>query len=779
MKDQIDILINQMTLEEKASLCSGENFWFIKGIERLDIPKIMVTDGPHGLRKQLGDSDHLGLNQSVKATCFPPAVTSASSWNKRLLHEMGEAIGEECVQEGVAIILGPGVNIKRSPLCGRNFEYFSEDPYLAGEMATSWVKGVQSKGIGTSLKHYAANNQEKARLVSNSVVDERALREIYLSAFEKTVKGAQPWTIMCSYNRINNEYACENEYLLNKILRDEWGYKGLVMTDWGAMNNRVKALEAGLDLEMPGPNNYNDQKIIEAVRMGQLSENVLDRAVKRLLTLNLNSKKVKQNTYDIDAHHKLAKEIAQDSIVLLKNEGILPLKKEKSYAVIGAFAEKPRYQGAGSSKINPYRIDTALASLKEQAFDFEYEQGYDLGTDEVNQELIDRAVQCSKEKDSVIIFVGLPDAYESEGFDRTHLDIPKSHNVLIEEVLKVNSHVVVVVSCGSVILMPWRDKVEGIVLSYLGGEAVGSACVDVLSGKINPSGRLAETFPLCLEDTPSYLHFAKESIDVEYRESIFVGYRYYDWAKKEVAYPFGYGLTYTEFTYDSLQIEWNDTAQTGTVRVKVTNSGEYVGQEVVQLYIGKEASGIMRAPKELKGFIKVHLMPGESKQVEIPLDKRSFAYYDVMEADWVIEKGVYQVYVGASSRDIRLVEELNVEGKNTEENIAYRQEEVIHDGVFNASRKQFKQLFSSEIPLKSVENCITLNSTVGDILKQERGKKVFEDIVEQYKKSYNTGDDVSIMMLAMLYDMPVRSLAMFGITSMEDIEAKVNQLNQK
>lgn len=777
MKDKIKSIISQMTLEEKASLCSGKDFWHLKGIERLGIPKIMVTDGPHGLRKQSGEADHLGLNQSVRATCFPTAATTASGWDRENLFDMGKAIGEECVQEQVSVVLGPGTNIKRSPLCGRNFEYFSEDPFLAGEMSAAWINGVQSQGIGTSLKHFAANNQEKARLVSNSVVDERALREIYLTAFEIAVKQAQPWTLMCSYNRINNVYSCENQWLINDVLRGEWGFQGLVMTDWGAMNERTKALEAGLELEMPSSGGYNDQKIVEAVREGKMKEAVLNRAVTRILTVILKAQEVKKKNYDKDQHHNLAQKIGAESIVLLKNDGMLPLNKDVSYAVIGAFAEKPRYQGAGSSKINPHRVEGALEALRNMGIKCEYAQGYELCSDEIRQEIIDEATECAAKADGAVIFAGLPDSYESEGFDRSHLDMPKNHNALIEAVVKVNRNVTVVLQCGSPVLMPWKDDVKGIVLSYLGGEAAGSASAKVLTGEVNPSGHLAETFPMSLEDTPCYNNFAKEGKDVEYRESIFVGYRYYDWADIPVLYPFGYGLSYTDFSYEGMQVEWDDDSGTGNVKVTVSNKGKRAGSEVVQLYIGKECSSVMRAPKELKGFQKVFLNPQETKTVKLMLDKRSFSYYDIEEHGWTIEDGNYQLYVAASSRDMRLKADLKVKGKVIMRSPEYKVTDVVKNGRFSCSREQFKMLFEGEFPITPQMDKISLNSTVQEVLEKEAGRKSFQEMVDRFNKKFDGEDDLNIMMRAMLKDMPLRGLAMFGEAAMGDIEKKIKDMN--
>lgn len=800
MNKRILGILSKMTLEEKASLCSGKDFWHMSGAERFEIPSVMVTDGPHGLRKQTGRADHVGLNGSVKATCFPPAVTSASGWDRENLYAMGQAIGEECIQEEVALILGPGTNMKRSPLCGRNFEYFSEDPFLSGEMAAAWVNGVQSQGIGTSLKHFAANNQEKARLVSNSVVDERALREIYLTAFEKTVKQAKPWTLMCSYNRINEVYSCENPWLLDDVLRKEWGFDGLVMTDWGAMNDRVKALEAGLELEMPGPCLWNNAKIVQAVQDGTLDEAVLDRAVGRILTLIsksrfgavlredtdtktgdttesvLQEQNEKTVCYDTEAHHQLARKIAAESAVLLKNEDILPIGKNLNYAVVGAFAQTPRYQGAGSSKINPYRVDSAISALKDAGIDFEYAAGYSLKGDKPEEELLRQAADCAKGKDGVIVFAGLPDEYESEGYDRSHLNMPESHNALIDAVCKVNENIIVVLLCGSPVLMPWRDKVKGIVLAYLGGEAAGSACVDVLTGKVNPSGKLAETFPMCLEDTPCYGNFAGEDKNVEYRESIFIGYRYYDWADKEVLYPFGYGLSYTTFAYSNLAVSWDEMSGTGKVRVDIENTGNREGAETVQIYVGRKNSAVMRAPKELKGFEKIALKPGDKKTVVIPLDRRSFSYYDRENHTWQIEEGSYTIYAASSSRDIKLETELFVAGVNPKENKPYTVERVVKDGRFSASREEFSELFEGEIPLAKVSDHITMNSTLNEVLAHEKGREVVGKLLEEFEAGYEGDEDARRMVMAMMQDMPLRSLAMAGVEG-KIIEGIVEKLS--
>ncbi|MBR2552995.1 MAG: glycoside hydrolase family 3 C-terminal domain-containing protein [Erysipelotrichaceae bacterium] len=762
MKERIEKLIQEMTLEEKAGMCSGFDFWHIQGVERLGIPNVMITDGPHGLRKQAGAADHLGLNASVPATCFPPAVTTASSWDTEAIRRQGSAIAEECIQEEVAVVLGPGTNIKRSPLCGRNFEYFSEDPLLAGEMAAAIISGIQEKGVGTSLKHFAANNQEKARLTSNSVIDERALCEIYLKPFEIAVRKSQPWTLMCSYNRINDVYSCENDWLLNQKLRQDWGFKGIVMTDWGAMNERVKALKAGLELEMPGKNSYNDQLIVDAVKNGELDPAVLDGAVSRLLEIILRFEEVEKTSYDAAAHHALAREIAGGSLVLLKNEGALPLDSAKKYAVVGAFANKPRYQGAGSSKINSHKVDEPFAELQALGIDAVYAPGYSLENDEVDEALLQEAVECAKKQDAVIVFAGLPDAYESEGFDRTHMNMPASHNALIEAVAEVNPNVTVVLMCGSAVTMPWLDKVSAVLLAYLGGEAAGGAVADVLTGKVNPSGKLAETFPVCLEDNPSYGFFATEDPDVQYRESILVGYRFYDWADKEVVFPFGYGLSYTKFAYEGLEVSWDDETGKGEARVTVRNCGERDGREVVELYVAKNGSAVLRPVRELKGFVKVALAAGETKTVTIPLCRCKLAAYDRFSHSWKVEDGSYTVFAGPNSRELPLSAEICVKGETLSPDYVYTKDEELRDGRLAVSLDAFAKLFDGEIPLHKDDGRPSVNMSVRQALNNDKVRPLVEPFAAAYKSSYEgRTDDIAVMMLAMFYDMPLRSLSLF------------------
>ena len=665
-------IISDMTLEEKASLCSGRNFWETKSVERLGVPSILMTDGPHGLRK-IAASPSVGDSESNPATCFPPAVLSACSFDRDLLKEMGEAIGEEADAENIRIVLGPGVNIKRSPLCGRNFEYFSEDPYLAGEMAASFIKGVQSNGVGTSLKHYAANNQETRRWSSDSRIDERTLREIYLPAFRKAVQESQPTTIMCSYNRVNGEYASESHRLLTEILRDEWGFKGVVVSDWGAVNDRVKGLAAGLELEMPGiAKPSNDDYIVKAVRSGELKEEVLDLAIERLLNLIIRVGGCKESAesgtrhIDEEKHNKLARKIATESMVLLKNDNnILPLDKNAKIVFIGEFAERPRYQGAGSSQVNPIKMTSALEAANEYT-SITICKGYNTNNcDDVDKVLENEAVSAAKDADVCVLFIGLPPAYESEGFDRTHMRLPEGQNKLIEAVAAVNSNVVVVLHNGAPVEMPWIDKVSGVLEAYLGGQAGGGAVADILFGKANPCGKLAESFPKKLSDNPSYLYYFGERDVTEYREGVFIGYRYYDAKEMEVLFPFGYGLSYTSFEYSNLRLSASKIKDTETLTVTadITNTGSREGKEVVQLYTGQKEKDdrLIRANKELKDFAKVSLAAGETKTVTFTLDKAAFAYYNTEIKDWHVLTADYEIMLGYSSRDIGATAAVTVE----------------------------------------------------------------------------------------------------------------------
>lgn len=687
MEHVLDVkkLVNELTLEEKASLCSGADFWHTEAIDRLNIPAAMVSDGPHGIRKQESLADHMGVAESIKAIGFPTASAMACSFDRDLLHKVGDALGEECVAEDLAVLLGPGINMKRSPICGRNFEYYSEDPVVAGELGAAFVNGVQEHGVGTSLKHFAANNQEWRRMSISAEIDERTLREIYLAAFETVVKKAQPWTIMCSYNRINGVYSCENDWLLNKVLRDEWGFEGLVMTDWGAMDERVPSLKAGLDLEMPDCHGETDKLIVKAVQNGELEESVLDTAVERILTMvdkYLTARKgidpasmvhplpsSVERGYDVATHHALARTTAEQSAVLLKNEDILPLQKDKKIAFIGEFAKVPRIQGGGSSHINNTWIESALDAAGDSV---SYAQGFHIDEETTDETLLQEAITLAKESDVAVIFAGLPDSFESEGFDRTHLNMPANQNELIARISEVQPNVVVVLHSGSPIAMPWLDKVAGVLQMYLAGQASGGAAVNLLFGDATPCGKLAETFPLHLEDNPSYLNFPGNREKVCYQEGVFIGYRYYDKKKMDVLFPFGYGLSYTDFTYSNMKVTVNgkNAADVDVIKetdeivvsADITNTGNCDGAEIVQLYIKNPVVYEIRPEKELRDFAKVFLKAGETKTVTFTLNARAFSYYETRIHDWYAESGDYEILLASSSRDIRLQDTVSITG---------------------------------------------------------------------------------------------------------------------
>lgn len=661
----VNKILKKMTLEEKASLCSGRDFWHTKAVKSQNVPELEVSDGPHGLRRQTLEDDHFGGSESIKAVCFPAACATASSFDRSLLTKIGKAIGNECQAEGVGTILGPAVNIKRSPLCGRNFEYFSEDPLLATEMASAFIKGVQSKNVGACIKHFLANNQEHRRLSVSAEIDERTLREIYLAAFEGAIKDSKPWTVMCSYNRINGTHASQNKRYLTNILRDEWGFDGVVMSDWGAVSDRVTGLDAGLDLEMPGSYGINDREIVEAVKNGSLSEAVVDRAAERILRWidRFESHRSKNARWDKDADHELAGKAEEECAVLLKNDGILPLDKNDTIAVIGKYAKTPRFQGGGSSHINAFKVTSFMDASHGKGHDLIYAQGYDDQKDEIDRTLLTKAVNAAKKSDVAVIFAGLPDNFESEGYDRKHMRLPDCQNKLIEEILKVQPNVVVVLHNGSPVEMPWADDVKGIFEMYLGGQNIGLAQYELLFGKANPSGRLPETFPKKLSDNPSYLNFPGSGDRVNYAEGVFVGYRYYDAKEYEVLFPFGHGLSYTTYKYSNFKVSKRKIKDTDTleVSVDVSNVGRMAGKEVVQIYVSPAKGEVQRPVRELRAFDKVSLKAGETKTVSFTLDKRAFAYYDEYLGDFYVPSGDYDIEAGASSRDIRFSKKVNIE----------------------------------------------------------------------------------------------------------------------
>ena len=753
----IKALVSQMTLEEKAGLCSGDDFWHTKAVERLGIPRTMVSDGPHGLRKQDDKADHLGINDSIKAVCFPAACATAASFDPDLIRRMGEAIGDSCQHEQVSVVLGPAVNIKRSPLCGRNFEYFSEDPYLAGRMATAMIRGVQSRNVGTSIKHFALNSQEHRRMSSSSEADERTIREIYFPAFEMAVKEADPWTVMCSYNRINGVYASEDSWLLTDVLRKEWGFRGYVMSDWGAVSDRVAGVAAGLDLEMPSSGGVNDRKIVEAVKAGKLDEKLVDQACERFLKIVYRYlEKAKPDTpWDQEAQHALAADIAAECMVLLKNEdALLPLNKEDEIAFIGEFAQKPRYQGGGSSHINSFRTTGALEAAKD--LNITFARGYSVAKDEATDAEIAEAVAAAKKAKAAVVFAGLPDSYESEGYDRTHLRMPDCQNRLIEAVAEANPNTVVVLHNGAPVEMPWIGRVRAVLEAYLGGQAVGEATVRVLFGDVNPCGRLPETFPLKLEDNPSYLYYGGEGDVTEYREGVFVGYRYYDKKKMDVLFPFGYGLSYTTFEFSGLKLSADALKDTETVTVTATvkNTGNRAGKTVAQLYVGDAESTLIRPVRELKGFAKIDLRPGESREVTFTLDKRSFACWNSQIHDWHVETGDFTIEVGSSSRDLPLKGTVRVES-------------------------------TVELPRH-----YTMDSIFMDIMADPKAKEVMMPLIRRTMEIFSHEENGSNseaakeavtedMTMAMMQYMPLRGVFSFGGgVSAEQADEMLRQLNQ-
>ncbi|MBQ8094505.1 MAG: glycoside hydrolase family 3 C-terminal domain-containing protein [Clostridia bacterium] len=746
--------IAQMTLEEKVSLLSGADFWHTRSIPRLGIEGVMVSDGPHGLRKQDDAGDHLGINESIKAVCFPAACASTASFDRSLVHELGEAIGDECQHEQVAINLGPAINIKRSPLCGRNFEYMSEDPYLAGEMAVDLIKGIQSRNIGVSVKHFAANDQEHRRMSSDSVVDERTLREIYLPAFEASVKRGKAWTLMCSYNKVNGTYASENKWLLTDLLRNEWGFDGYVMSDWGAVSKRPCGVEAGLDLEMPGSNGINDAEVLKAVHDGRLDEKYVDICVEHILTVHeryLKNRKP-ETPWNQEADHALAGKLAADCLVLLKNEdGILPLSDADSVAVIGEFAVKPRYQGGGSSHINSFKVTSLMEALSDKT-GVTYAQGYNINSIDEDEALTTEALKVAAAASKVVLVAGLPDSFESEGYDRKHMQMPANQNALIEKIAAVNPNIIVLLYNGSPVEMPWNDKVKGIIEGYLAGQNVGTANRAVLYGEVNPSGRLPETMPIRLEDTPCYLSYGGEGNTAVYNEGIFVGYRYYDKKKMAVLYPFGYGLSYTTFDYSNLKLSADSIKDTDelTVCVDVTNTGKVAGKEVVQLYVSDRESSVFRPVRELKGFDKVELQPGETKTVVFKLDKRAFAYWSTEIHDWYVESGAFEIQIGHNSRDIALTACVDVTGTR-EIPVTFNEDSIVMD--------------------------IMANPKAGAVLQNIMKEKLAIFTQPQEEGSASSEAISDEMGLAMMQYMPLRGMISFGGVTHEQIAQLLAAIN--
>lgn len=764
---ETDKIFKEMTLEEKAMLVAGRDMWDTFDIERLGLPSIMMSDGPHGLRKMLpreGEKINNGEGGTIKAVCFPAACATSASFDRNMMYEMGQTLGNECLAEDVQIILGPAVNIKRSPLCGRNFEYVSEDPYVAGELSAAYISGVQSKGIGTSIKHFAANNQEFERMYGSSEVDERTLREIYLAAFETAVKKSDPWTFMASYNKINGEYSSENKWLLTDILRDEWGYDGLVMSDWAAVSDRIKGIDAGLDLEMPGSHGVNEKMIVKAVKDGVLSEEALDKAVVNILKLvqkALDGKEAvgtEKPVFDREADHKKAVEYARNCIVLLKNDcEALPLRrnigKSERVTFIGEFAEKPRYQGGGSSHIQTDNVSSALACAERYAERYgnvEYAKGFPADGDVTKQEEIDKyideAIRASQSADKIVVFAGLPDLFESESYDREHMRLPEIQNKVIEALLTLDKQIIVVLHNGSPVEMPWADKVGAIVEAYLGGEGIGEAVVDVLYGAVNPSGKLAESIPKKLSDNPSYLNFPGTGHKVNYAEGVFVGYRYYDSKEMDVLFPFGHGLSYTSFEYSELKVVADSEKNAAVVTVKVTNTGDMSGKDAVQLYISDKTGLVTRPVHELKGFEKVTLKPGETTTVSFKLDDRSFAYYDVDKKSWEVPAGKYVVEIAHSSKDIALSEEIELKG-------TYSYVPKIDKDV------QVGELLTCPLTAEYAKNALAKYAAGGFGVDMEN-------------------PEADAMVAAVLKFMPVRGLRNFGGITNEEIEEILSELRK-
>lgn len=773
-------LIEQMTLQEKASLLSGANFWNTKPVPRLGIPGMMMTDGPHGLRKQGGKADHLGLNKSIPATCYPSAAGLANTWDESLLEEMGRSLGREAASEGVSVLLGPGVNIKRNPLCGRNFEYFSEDPFLSGKLAAALIRGIQENGISACVKHFAANSQELRRMTNDSVMDERTLREIYLPAFEMAVKEGKVKCLMTSYNRLNGTYTHEHPHLLREILYGEWGFEGAVVSDWGGNNDRVASVKAGGTLEMPSSAGQTDRHLVQAVQAGELDEAVLDEQVDRLLDLLLSTRPDPDRTpYDREEHHQACKKVAEKCAVLLKNEdNILPLKQQ-TVAVIGDFAKYPRYQGEGSSKINPTKLDSGLDALKAAGVNvIGYAPGYHRGG-KANGSLIQKACGLAKEAEVVLLWLGLDEGGEAEGVDRDTMTLPQNQLALLDALSRVNPNIVVVLSCGCSVEMGWDSKVKALLHGYLGGQAGAQAQAALLTGAANPCGKLSETIPLCYEDVPSAGYYPGREATSEYREGIYVGYRYYDTAKKPVKYPFGFGLSYTSFAYSQLEIGENQA------RFRIQNTGSRYGEEIAQLYIHRQTGGIFRPEQELKGFVKVSLAPGEEREVAIPLNDRSFALWSVAKKDWVVEPGVYELRIGASSRDIRLTGTLEKAGEAAEN--PYRDAAFAPYYKAEVTRvpdESFRALLGRPIPHASWDRSAPMgfNDTLsqGEYLSGGFGKWIYRLIltVHDVLMAFGQKELANNVMFGM--NLPWRGVArMSGFLQEEQVFAVLDMVNRK
>ncbi|MCR5576984.1 MAG: glycoside hydrolase family 3 C-terminal domain-containing protein [Oscillospiraceae bacterium] len=739
-------ILSKMTLEEKAAFCSGRDFWHTKAVERLGVPSVMMCDGPHGLRKQNQEGDHLGVNDSIETVCYPTAAALASSFDRDVLQRLGEALGQECQAEEIAMLLGPGLNIKRSPLCGRNFEYFSEDPKLAGELGAAYVKALQGKGVAACCKHFACNNQETRRMSGSSEVDERTLREIYLPAFEAVVKKGGTQSIMCAYNAVNGTYCAENRMLLTDILRNEWGFDGFVVTDWGAVKDPAKGVAAGVDLEMPGGVHADGREIVAAVRDGTLSEEDLDRAVLRLLRFVLGAVERREPgaQIDRDACRALSRRLAEECAVLLKNDGLLPLRERQRVAFIGEFSERPRYQGAGSSHIN---VPHAVGALEAAGEGVVYARGFDTHSDRDDGALLQEAVEAAKNAEAAVIFAGLPDAYETEGADRAHMRLPENQNALIAAVAAVNPNTAVVLHGGAPMELPWLDAVSAVLCLYLAGEQAGAAAVDLLCGRAEPCGHLPETWPLRLEDNPSYLNFPGEDGIVTYAEGVFVGYRYYDKKRLAVRFPFGHGLSYTSFAYSNLRVDKERLTDREklTVSVDVTNTGARPGKACVQLYVRDVESSVRRPVRELRDFARLWLQPGGTGTVRFTLDKRAFAYYEPKVHDFFVESGEFALELGESSRDLRVQKSVYVEG-------------------------------TAALPLH-----LTETSPILDLLRHPMGPMIVQQFMENagtgaLGDAENLGEGSDRMLENMIRELPLGALVSFDYVSREELDALLTLL---
>ncbi len=737
-----------MTLEEKASLCVGEDYWNSKEIKKYNIPKITMSDGPNGLRVQKDKQDNLGINESEKATCFPTLATLGNSWNRKIAYLLGKALAEEAKKEKINIVLGPAINIKRSPLCGRNFEYISEDPFLTGILGSEYVKGMQSQNVGACVKHFAVNNQENRRRTIDAIIDERTLREIYLKAFQMIIKKSKPWAVMSAYNKVNGEYCTENKHLLKEILRKEWKYNGIVISDWGAENNRVEGIKATNDLEMPGGRGNGKEEIIKAVKANIISEKELDKIVERIIqTAQKTYDKTQEYSYNQKKHHEIALKIAEESVVLLKNkDNILPIKKTK-IAVIGDMVKEPRYQGAGSSTINPYNVENALECLRKNNIEFEYAQGYERVESGNDGQLLKEAVNVAKRHDKVLIFAGLTENYESEGVDRETLQIPTNQINLIEEISKVNQNIIIILSNGAPIEMQWQDKAKAIITGYLGGEAGARAMINCVIGKVNPSGKLAETYPIKLEDTPCYNNYPGTELTVEYKETIYVGYRYYNTAKKKVLFPFGYGLSYTQFKYSDLKIEQENHKV--KISFKIKNIGTVKGKEIAQIYVSQLNPKIYKPLRELKEFKKVELKPGEEKIVKIELAKDSFEYYNTELKKWAIEEDKYEIQVGKSSEDIVLKDRITIESQDAVVKTKYS-DKYYNAEIQEITDKEFEKVLGRKIPERHLKiDEITEENTLEQIKETNIGKVIYNSEIEKMNrllKEQNVNKATKVMM---------------------------------